>query len=157
MCGGVIFQQTHGTIYSPRWPGPYQHNLTCDWTVHVPRKLMDSRDQLHMTLRFPHFDMEPDRDLLSIHSLDSILAPSPETYAVYHGGELPPSKLKISLSDVRSIIIHFESDHTIKHFGFTLVFSSEYAAAAVAVAAVFAAAAAAAFLLFLLLILLLLF
>lgn len=51
VCGGLIRDQTHGTIKSPGYPGQYPHNRDCFWTIYAP---YGKRIQFH----FAHLAIE---------------------------------------------------------------------------------------------------
>ena len=117
---------TQGTIYSPRWPGSYQHNLNCRWMIKPPKRSKNSEKKLfQITFTFVHFDLEEQNDQLNFYVNRSSDIGDLVKVARLHGSHRPADFLIPLDVNVNYIDIEFVSDEEEKFEGFTIFFKSE--------------------------------
>eukprot|EP00094_Tigriopus_californicus_P007480 TCALIF_07202-PA protein Name:"Similar to CUBN Cubilin (Canis familiaris)" AED:0.20 eAED:0.21 QI:0/0.76/0.57/0.97/0.85/0.88/35/0/3998 len=112
VCGGLIRDQTHGTIKSPGYPGQYPHNRDCFWTIYAP---YGKRIQFH----FAHLAIETHAncsyDFLEVYD-GTHHTPTQDSLGRFCNSTSPPP-----VSSSNSIAtIHFHSDNSLSDDGFQI-------------------------------------
>ena len=121
-CKATYYNVARGTIYSPRWPGRYQHNLSCSWRIFVPKKYLGKSNSL--VFSFTYFDLEPVKDNLTIYTFESLVDTKPTKIVSLHGSE-PQSDVEIPLKNAMYVFLQFDSDGQKAHYGFTITFKGK--------------------------------
>nr|XP_023646366.1 cubilin [Paramormyrops kingsleyae] len=111
-CGG-IFNAPSGEIHSPNFPNNYPNNVDCSWVISV--------DQGHrVLLNFTVLEVEShsscEWDYVAVHDGPSTSAP----LLAHVCGMSPPAPIT---STQNTIYVHFRSDLSLQHKGFSARFS----------------------------------
>lgn len=114
-CGLKYSDTTSETIYSPRWPGSYKHDLNCTWEIEIPK----NKNYTMVKFEFKFFELQNNSDTLSISTKNSEEGISQK--ANLHGLRLPDDVV-VLLEDVDFILLNFLSDGALKHDGFIINF-----------------------------------
>ncbi|XP_078491972.1 kremen protein 1-like [Ciona intestinalis] len=118
MCGNKYMNENHGTIYSPRWPGRYAHNLTCSWTIFILQPYANSPDY-QIVFSFVYFDLGRSNDTLTIDTTSRLIAGQPNHVGGFRGSVIP-SDVIVPLTRVKMVFLQFVSDHEKARNGFTI-------------------------------------
>nr|CAB3260073.1 kremen protein 1-like [Phallusia mammillata] len=120
-CKVKYFNQTHGTIYSPRWPGRYQHNLSCSWQVYVP-KWFPKTSNYAALFSFLHFDLHGSEDVLDFITFEGVFSAGSKI-ASYNGTLSDPADLEIPVDNTTKVfLLNFKSDGAKARKGFVISF-----------------------------------
>nr|XP_032815088.1 CUB and sushi domain-containing protein 3-like isoform X2 [Petromyzon marinus] len=112
-CGGQIRGESTGTILSPGFPAPYDHNLRCIWTVEVDPGYT-------VSLQFSAFDTEASHDVVRVW--DGVT--EGQLLLKELSGSVLPSPVHSTLN---AIAVQFDTDFFISKSGFVIHFSTTMA------------------------------
>ncbi|XP_074610173.1 cubilin-like [Acropora palmata] len=110
-CGAILEVLQAGTLVSPRYPFPYQHNQNCTW-------FLNTKPGYKVTLEFTEFDLQPSydkkcRDFVQIQDGTQESSPVLGKFC----GKHIPDKVTSTFNNIR---ITFHKDVTFTAKGFVL-------------------------------------
>ncbi|KAI8478628.1 CUB and sushi domain-containing protein 3 [Branchiostoma belcheri] len=109
LCGGSLTEDT-GLIYSPGWPGGYDHGQNCTWTI-------TASGRTGIELRFQNFSLEQDYDYVSLYDGPTTNSP---LLGRFTGQTLPP----VLYSQSNEVVITLTTDSSVKDDGFALQYEA---------------------------------